>query len=442
MSVLGPEDDVVSSVQPDEAMSTGATVSHASMPTPDPAANGNAIYRIDPEGFVTEVFRQPVMIFSMIERNGTLIVATGNDGEVYQVTPGAEETSVLAKVDSKQIMCLLPASDGRVFAGMANSGEIGIATGGYAPGGIYTSPVLDAAQISRFGKIHLLGSLPAGSDLKVSTRSGNVQESSAAGWSPWSEEVSASEYLQVTSPAARFFQYRLKFASDGGKETPIVASVDAAYQLPNLSPRVKSISVSAAETAREEDALLDTPGVRTITWEAADPNEDALVYSLYFRSGTRGPWVLLKDKLKEPTFQWAARNIADGPYQIKVEASDAAANALGQGRLTSRVSDPVVVDNTPPAIGDMKSRATGGEVTITLKAVDRTSIVSSLTYSVDSASDWQAVLPSDSIADSPEESYDFAVTGLSPGPHQLTVRATDSHGNPALETLSINIDKD
>jgi hypothetical protein len=184
-----------------------------------PAASGNAIYKIDPDGFVTEIFRRPVMIFSMLERNGSLIVSTGSDGEVWEVKPTAEETSVIAKVDPKQIMCLLPARDGKIYLGMANSGEIGAASGGFAPKGTYTSAVLDATQISRFGKMHLLGTLPAGATLKLATRSGNVQEAAADGWSPWSDDVSAAEYVPIAAPAARFFQYRLTFTSDDGKST-------------------------------------------------------------------------------------------------------------------------------------------------------------------------------------------------------------------------------
>ena len=52
--------------------------------------------------------------------------------------------------------------------------------------------------------------------------------------------------------------------------------------------------------------------------------------------------------------------MADGRYEVKVVASDAAANPPGQGKTASRVSDPVVVDNTPPVIGDLKATEQGG----------------------------------------------------------------------------------
>src|SRR5438874_1803058 len=68
---------------------------------------------------------------------------------------------------------------------------------------------------------------------------------------------------------------------------------------------------------------------RTITWEATDTNNDPLEYVLYFRSGTRGPWILMQDKLKEATYQWDTRGVPDGRYQVRVVASDAKANPRG-----------------------------------------------------------------------------------------------------------------
>jgi len=69
--------------------------------------------------------------------------------------------------------------------------------------------------------------------------------------------------------------------------------------------------------------------------------------------------------------------------------------------------------------------------------VDITSTVAALAYSVDSTEDWQAVLPVDTIADSPEEAYSFVVGGLSAGSHQVTLRATDSEGNQSFTTVKV-----
>src|SRR5439155_24151180 len=78
---------------PGTSPTTGPTpTAPARQPTVEsPAAEakpeGNAVYRIDRDGFVTEIFRQPVLILSMVEREGQLLLATGSEGQVYQVNP-------------------------------------------------------------------------------------------------------------------------------------------------------------------------------------------------------------------------------------------------------------------------------------------------------------------------------------------------------------------
>ena len=131
--------------------------------------------------------------------------------------------------------------------------------------------------------------------------------------------------------------------------------------------------------------------------------------------------------------------MADGRYEVKVVASDAAANVPGKGLTASRVSDPVLVDNTPPVIGDIKTEQRGADVKVSFRVVDQTGVVSAGEYSVDSSRDWQAILPSDNIWDGPEETAEFTIAGLTPGRHQVTIRATDSSGNQAFENVPVTV---
>jgi hypothetical protein len=408
------------------------------------------VYRIDPDGFVTEIFRQPVLVLSIVERGGTLLIATGSqtEGQIYQVSPAAEETIVLAKVNPKQILSLLPTPDGRLFMGLANVGGIAMLSPGFATEGKYTSSVLDAQQVSRFGNVQLHGSLPAGTSLKVATRSGNVRDSGQRSWSEWSADAPAAEFVKVTSPPARFIQYRLTFAAaDGAKTSPVVEDVSVSYQMPNLPPQIKSIKIApqpdvaaATPPADAEPPRIPSARRQLITWEAADANTDPMLYALYFRQGTAGQWILLKEKVREAQFEWDTRAVADGRYEVKVVATDAAANPPGQGRTSGRVSDPVIVDNTPPAIGDLRWQQKGANVTVDLTAVDRTSVVAAMDYAVDSSREWQAILPSDNIFDGPQETVSFSVPGLSPGSHQVTLRATDAKGNQAFENVVVTVE--
>jgi hypothetical protein len=176
-----------------------------------------------------------------------------------------------------------------------------------------------------------------------------------------------------------------------------------------------------------------------INWEATDPNNDALQFAVYFRQGAESPWILLKDKLTDTSFDWDTRAVADGRYEVKVVASDASANVPGEGKTASRVSDPILIDNTPPVIGDLKYDQAGQEVKVSFRVVDRSGTVAGADYAVDSSKDWQAILPSDNIWDSPEETAAFKIDALQPGAHQVTIRATDAKGNQAFENIIVNV---
>jgi sugar lactone lactonase YvrE len=434
--------------------------------TGQPPTNGNAVYKIDPDGFTTEIFRAQVLVLSIVDQNGVLLVGTGSDGVIYQINPAADETSAVARVDAKQVTCLLPTHDGRVIMGVANVGGLASMSSGYATEGTYTSQVFDATQTSKFGKIALHGSLPAGTTMTVSSRSGNLKEPSETGWSKWSPEQTVSQFVQTHSPAARFFQYRITFHSTDEKASPVIRDADVAYLMPNLAPQIKSIHVTpagkadnggnggggngsgggdaganAANNNGTGNPAIVSGRIETVTWDASDPNNDPLVYTLYFREGAGSPWILLKDKLKDSTFDWDTRTVADGRYEIKVVASDAAANPAGTGKTANRVSDVVQVDNTPPVIGDFKTKVDGDSVDVTVRAVDQSTSVAAVDYSVDSAQDWRAATPSDTMFDGPEEGAHFSVHHLSAGRHQITVRATDAKGNPAYQTVDVTIDK-
>ena len=81
----------------------------------------------------------------------------------------------------------------------------------------------------------------------------------------------------------------------------------------------------------------------------------------------------------------------------------------------------------------------GRDARVSLRVIDRTGTIVSPEYSVDSAKDWQAFLPSDTIWDSPEETASFTAAGLPAGPHQIAVRATDSAGNVAYENVYVTV---
>ncbi len=418
-----------------------------------PSKDGNAIYRIDPEGFVTEVFRESVMILKLIEApnaSGQLLVATGNEGQIYRVDPASEETIILADLDPEQVPAMLADRDGQVLLGTANPAMLYSMAAGYAREGTYTSPVLDARQISLWGKLYVTGTIPAATTIAVESRSGNVEDPDQAAWSAWSGpqalehdpgiEPTTPRPIDLVCPPARFLQYRLSFAGDGGS-TAVVDQIAMKYVVPNLKPIVTSITAKYPEATSRGSSPDDGNGrqpVLNVKWEASDPNDDRLRCRLEYQQAGFEPWRVLAEDLDDQKYDWDTRHVPDGWYIVRVTADDSPDNASDMIKSVTRRSDPILIDNTPPDLGALGRRVEGTEVWIASQVRDALSPIRAISYSLDS-NDWKPVLPDDLIFDSTQETFTIKLNRLTQGPHAVTVRATDDSGNTRYQAVSIEI---
>ncbi len=425
-------------------------------PTPGGGASGNAIYRIDRDGFVTEVFREPVMILALAEADGKLYAATGNEGRLYEIDPANEIWTNIAKLKASQAVCLLRLEDGSLIAGTANEGSIVRVGTGFAKRGTYISPALDARQICRFGRAHWEARIPEGTKLTLATRSGNVKEPDEGPWDDWSEEADASAYVQVASPSARFLQYRLTFETTRDTLTAVLTEINITRQEDNRPPKIASLRVGAARKLAQDPSMAmlkaklmaagvggggePPPGLFAIAWNAEDPNGDTMIYDVFYRSAGQAPWIRLEKDFKETLKVWNTNTVSDGDYEIKVVARDTPDNPSGWALSYARVSDPVVVDNTPPGITVERLTTEGRKVRVRAVVKDALSPIASAKYALDSNEEWIALAPADDIFDAPEEVLEFTIEDIEVGEHRLVIQAQDEPGNTAYATRAVTIE--
>lgn len=434
---------------------------------------GNAVYSINPQGFVSEIFRESVMILNITGLpDGALLIATGSEGRLYRVDPASSEITRLVKLEPQQITTILAGPDGDLLLGTANPATLARFSPQFAKEGTFTSVVLDASQISLFGQISIVAHLPQGTRVEVQTRSGNVSDPEKGPWSEWSQAVSlaADDQLDpltprgmaVDSPPARFLQYQLTLKSNQGK-SPQVDKVDASFVVPNLKPSIASVAVQVpgaaqagarggsdpsqpqqiARVAQGQGAAnqqaVNAPPVMNVTWEASDPNNDSLLYTLEYRPANAQVWLPLAKEVSENRYDWQTRRVPDGRYILRVTATDAADNTTDSTLTDSRTSDPILVDNTPPELLTIKTTPGKGQLIITGRARDALSVVTGLQYVVDAGEQWKYILPDDLIYDSTDESFTVKILDLAPGQHVITLRADDARGNAVHEALIVEI---
>ena len=167
--------------------------------------------------------------------------------------------------------------------------------------------------------------------------------------------------------------------------------------------------------------------MRSVSWEADDPNGDVLTFDLSFRGEGESAWKPLARALRESYFAIDSTQLPDGLYRVRVEASDVLSNPAGQAKTAVQVSDPFLVDNTPPVV-QVTVKKSGREASLEVSATDTPGPIAKAEYSVD-ATRWVPIAPTDGVSDSRSETYSIPLAGLRPGEHMVIVKVTDLLGN-------------
>jgi hypothetical protein len=173
-----------------------------------------------------------------------------------------------------------------------------------------------------------------------------------------------------------------------------------------------------------------------ISWQADDPDNDRLVYTLQVRGEDQREWKTLKQEFTENTFALEADTLGDGRYRFRVIASDRLSNPPSQAREADLESPPVLLDQTPPQVTFAAPRASAQGLEIEVDAQDALSPVRRAEVSLD-AGPWRAMECADGVADSRHERFTVRLPTPAPGEHLVTVRVYDASGNAGLARRTI-----
>jgi sugar lactone lactonase YvrE len=443
--------------------------SSATPPAPPRRAGRGAIYRIRPDGLWDTVWEtgDDVPYDLVVEPDGSLLVGTGTEGKIFRVAGDPARVTLLARASARQVTALIREPSGRIVGATSNPGKIFALSATSAKRGSYDSSVRDAGTVASWGVIRWRASAQPG-QIEVQTRSGNTATPDET-WSAWSKPYKNSEGEQITSPNARYLQWRAVLVAGAGSN-PFLTSVTAAYLPRNLRPEVVSITVhppgtvfqrpfstGEMEIAGYEDNTSDgrqptqgaaagpggsqaagapplgrriyQKGLQTFVWKAEDANSDRLQYDVFYRQEGETSWRPLKRGLWDPIFVWDTTSVPDGTYLVKVGASDAPSNSPGTALVGELESVTFDIDNTPPRIEVQPAARSGSRTTISFTVRDEQSPVQRVEYSLD-ASRWRVVYPKDGIPDSRHEEFEVMLDESETG-RSVIIRATDAMSNVA-----------
>ncbi|HUL73003.1 MAG TPA: hypothetical protein VLT86_07870 [Vicinamibacterales bacterium] len=433
-------------------------------PAPAPSSSRRSVvYRIEASGTWESFWETNDVIYDIaaVAESG-VVAASGPEGRLYRIDRN-RQVQLIGGVDAKQVTRLAgePRADGAPPAlATANPGRVIATSASVQSPATYTSPVRDTKTVSTWG----LARWEASGNVTIATRSGNTEVPDDS-WSDWSAPYTRREGEGITSPPARFLQWRASLTQ--GASAPRLTSVTVAYLPRNARPSVTSVTTYPAGVVFQkpfssedgaiaglDDATADArrppgdqgpnppppgrrmfqKGLQTLAWKAEDADNDHLSYSLQYRREGEAAWHDLRTGLSDSIFVWDTTSVADGRYVIRVLATDAPSNPADRALVGERESDPIEIDNTPPVITTEIVRQ-GGSVRLGVRVRDARSAIARVEYSV-GGGPWQLVAPLDGLADSPDERYEIPLANEGDAA-RIMIRATDGMQNVAAQSGSV-----
>jgi len=467
---VSAEITAITVVDASSSPSGGATSSNGRSRNPK-----GAIYRIRPDGLWDTLWEAaddwPFDL--LIENGGSLLVGTGKEGKMFRLSGDPARATLVARAAARQVTALIRDGSGRIVAATSNPGKVFTLASTRASLGTYDSDIRDAGTVATWGAIRWRAAAKPG-EVEVFTRTGNTATPDET-WSPWSKAYTAEAGEKITSPNARYLQWRSVLKATAGAQGPILTSVTTAYLPRNLRPVVSSITVhppgtvfqrpfstGELEIAGFEDNTSDgrspsqpntssassstppTPalgrkvyqkGLQTFVWKADDDNDDRLQYDVFYRREGETAWKPLKRGLWDPIVVWDTTSVPDGTYYVKVVASDAPSNSPATALVGEFESVSFDIDNTPPNVEVQSATRSGSRVNVKFVVRDEQSAVQRVEYSLD-ASKWQTAFPVDGIPDSRREDFDVVVEDAAAA-QSIIIRVTDAMNNVATAVAEI-----
>jgi sugar lactone lactonase YvrE len=433
----------------------------------------SALFRVLPDGGSEVCWRSNDTVGFALKPlpEGGVLVGTGNKGRIYRIAAGRSQT-LLIQSPEDQTSTIIAAGD-NLYATSSNLGRLYRIGRDSVSEGTYVSPVRDTRFAGQWGVITWRGS----PGVELQTRSGNTETPDAT-WSDWSPTYRNASGDQISSPRARFIQWRAVLRNTpaasastarAGAVTkpaagPQLQSVVVAYLPRNQAPDITSVSVMAPGVAFQEMPLAVDPsiassgldpqlfgvimnvpprrffqkGARTLTWQATDPNDDTLAYKVFYRTLSESEWHVLAASLSQNYYTIDGNRLPDGTYLFKIIATDEPGNTKELALADEQVTDPIEIDNTPPAIKVTGPSIAGQTAEVLFDATDLTSRIVRGEYSVDGGT-WQLIFPEDGIADSSHESFKVRVTFDKPGEHLIAFRCADSSSNVGTAKVTATV---
>lgn len=390
---------------------------------PRPGLQDGHILHLEANGVMTVLWQEKkVAVLGLTVDGDGAVAGTGPGARLVRVEPG-HAAGVLGDLPEAEASVVVSSGEGRLSSVVTSNPVVlhrRLAKLPEPP--TWTSDVLDAEAVARWGRLRVEGSGVTG----LEVRGGSVDEPDDS-WSAWRKVTGSTAGVADTALDARFAQVRITL--DAGEAE--VRAVSWVRQGPNRPPVLSSFEVNVPGAPKDGGPPSDASPKRELKWKVDDADGDDLVTRIEVRRAGVARWhALVEDEeLPKPAWSWDTSGWPDGLYDVKVIVSDAGGNDAARTRTADMTVLAHRVDNTAPHVEARLER--DGEGTLVLRATATDPAdgrIVRLRYSLDGKA-WRVLAADDGLFDEPEESAQARLPEAKDGPHDVVVQAVDALGN-------------
>ena len=440
-------------------------------PTVERFAGRSTLQWFSPDGFPESLMARPgVAFYRICRRDDMLVVSGGELGEMSGFDLRNRFSLTFSGSASAQVNALepVPGSPGKFFAIRNNAPGFALLDFDAAAPRTAETKRVDLGAPARLGALRLNRVRDVDtSQLSISVRTTNGS-GETDGWSPWIPMAEADGW-RASAPTGRYAEFKLSLPAASAPTLEIdrasayfltqnhrptlqdfrVLSPNFAIVVPpEMPPPVVTTVGQLIQSNEHEGAsrksgfngsqIVASPGTRVVFWTVNDADGDNLTYTFSIRHEGDAAWTDLSVDSPESFVQFETLHLQEGTWFTRLVATQAAPRPAAERLTVTFETDDLVVDHTPPVIGEASVRRDAGKLVVTVRGRDALSLLDGAEFSFNNGVHEVVEQPADGILDGREETFvlELPLARLA-GATSVEVTLYDAAGNGATRRIGL-----
>ena len=414
----------------------------------------------------TVAARSNVAFYRLARHDNLVLIAGGEQGELLGYDPVNQRSLTFPGVASVQMNGLVPiAKNPGAFHVIANNPaalyRVDFSAAGSRSAETRRIDLGTPAQLGllRFGA----GTQGDAGSLAVELRT-SFGSDEAEGWTPWQPAGAEDGGWRVAGLRGRQVQARLTttaagFEIDKAKlhflrqnrrpqlqEFRLLAPNYGLVPAPEPSLQViTTLGQVLQPVTRDDDKrrnplltsqIVPLPGAQVAYWTVSDPDDDNLLGSFSVRLRGTGTWTDLAVASRENYLQFDISHFPEGIYETRLVVRETAPRAEKDCLTAVFAADDLLIDRTPPALGDVRVTRESGRLRIQVPARDEFSRIAGIEFALNNGVRETVEQPDDGILDGQSESFTLDLPAdRAAGATAIEIIAYDNIGNSAARRV-------